>query len=687
VANFFSLALGPSAAGACVAVTLASTAFAQPNVTFNKDIAPILFGSCASCHRPGEIAPFSLLTYEDARPRAAAILRAVRDRSMPPWKPEPGYGSTFVGERRLSDQQVDTIRKWVDEGTVRGDAADLPPPPKFAEGWRLGQPDLIVSLAEPYRLKAGGADVLRNVVIPVQLPEPRYVRALEFRPGNARVVHHANIRVDRSGASRALDAQDREIGFDGFVTTASFPDGEFLGWTPGQLAPPVPPGMAWRLEARSDLVVQLHMQPLDTEQLVQPSIGLFFTREPPGLMPVMLRLGRHTIDIAPGLAQYESRDSYVIPIDADVTAIQPHAHFRAKEIRGFALLPDGTRRWLILIRDWDFNWQDLYRLSTPLPLPKGTTLVMEYEYDNSAANRRNPDRPPKRVRWGETSEDEMGDLWLQVRPRSSADRARLLADFGPKVMAEDAAGYEKMLEADPASARLHEAAAAIDLLLGRPETAEAHLDAALRIDPESVESHYNLATALVRRGQLAEAEVHLRRVLQIQPDHVAAHVNLGAVLRMRNQPAEARTHLQRALELDPGNAAAHTNLGGTLAAERRLPEAISEYRLALRSNPDLLEPLTGLAWILATSRDPSVRRPAEAVRLAERAVLLTGEQDVRALETSAAAYAANNQFAKAVDAQQRAIGVATLNRMPDAIVESLRARLDLYRRDVPYYEP
>jgi tetratricopeptide (TPR) repeat protein len=674
------------AAGACVATALASTGFAQSPATFNKDVAPILFANCASCHRPGEIGPFSLLTYEDARPHAAAILRAVRERTMPPWKPEPGFGSPFVGERRLSDRQIEIIRRWVDEGAVRGEAADLPPAPRFPDGWRLGEPDLVVTLPEPYRLKASGTDVLRNVVIPVQLREARYVRALEFRPGNARVVHHANIRVDRSGASRALDSQDRDVGFDGFVTTAGFPDGQFLGWTPGQLAPPVPPGMAWRLEAGSDLVVQLHMQPVETDQLVQPSIGLFFTREPPGLMPVMLRLGRHTIDIPPGVAGYESRDSYVLPIDVNVTAIQPHAHFRATEVRGFALLPDGSERGLIRIKDWDFNWQDLYRLASPLALPKGTTLVMEYEYDNSPANRRNPDRPPRRVRWGETSEDEMGDLWIQVLPRSNPDRARLLADFGPKVMAEDAAGYEKMLEADPQSARLHEAAAAIDLLLGKADTAQAHLEASLRINPDSAEAHYNLAIALVRRGQLPDAESHLRRTLQIQPDHVAAHVNLGAVLRMRNQLQDARAHLRRALELDPGNAAAHTNLGGTLAAERNFGDAIAEYRLALRTNPDLLEPMTELAWILATSRDQRLRAPAEAVRLAERAVLLTGQQDVRALETSAASYAANGQFALAVEAQRRAIALAA-KAGTSGVVEQLRMRLQIYERGQAYVEP
>ena len=312
-------------------VLAAPGATAQSRVTFSKDIAPIVFEHCASCHRPGEIAPFSLLTYRDVRPWAVAIARATHARSMPPWKPEPGYGHEFVGARRLDPQQIGLIQQWVDGGAVEGDPADLPPPPVVVPGWRLGEPDLIVRLPDPYALPAGGADILRNFVIPAPIREGRYVRAFEFHPGNSRVVHHANIRVDRTRRSRQLDAADRDPGFDGRLTTAEFPDGHFLGWTPGQLPPPLPAGMAWRLDENSDLVVQLHLHPADTPQTVQPSIGLFFTDTPPARTPLMLRLGRQNIDIAPGDRDYVVRDSYVLPVDVDVHAVQPHAHFRARQ--------------------------------------------------------------------------------------------------------------------------------------------------------------------------------------------------------------------------------------------------------------------------------------------------------------------------------------------------------------------
>ena len=681
---------GPARCVAGLGVALAamlttSRASAQARVTFTRDVAPVLFAHCSTCHRPGEIGPFSLLTYEDARPRATAIARTTHERSMPPWKPEPGYGE-FVGARRLTERQIDLIQHWAQAGAPRGDPADQPPTPSFPDGWRLGEPDLIIRMVEPYTLPAGGRDVLRNFVLPIPLSSTRYVRGIEFRPGNNRVVHHANMRIDRTGVSRRLDAADREPGFDGFITTANFPEGHFLGWTPGQLPPLASDDLAWRLDPGSDLVLQLHMQPTDTTEVVQASVGLFFADRAPERTPLMLRLGRQNIDIAPGTSHYVEEDTYVLPVDLEVRAVQPHAHYRAREVRSFATLPDGTRKWLLYIKDWDFNWQDVYRYATPFALPKGTTVSMQYIFDNSPANRRNPDRPPRRVRWGQNSTDEMGDLWVQVLTRTTEDRAVLRNDFGRKVMTEDAAGYETILQSDPGNARLHEAAAAIYLVLNRPDKAIAHLTDALRINPESLEAHYNLATALVRQQRLDEAFDHFQQALRINPDYAAVHVNLGVVLRAQNQLDAATEHFQRALQLDPGNAAAHTNLGGTLAARRQLADAILQYRLALQTDPDLLEALTDLAWILATSRDVDIRVPAEAVRLAERAAALTGRQNVRALETAAAAYAANSQFSQAVVAQQRAVDLAEAAGSR-SVADQLRVRLDLYRRGSPYFEP
>jgi tetratricopeptide (TPR) repeat protein len=674
-----------------VAAILACTSVtdAQPAVTFTRDVAPILFAHCVSCHRDSEIGGFSLLTYRDARPRASAIARATRTRAMPPWKPEAGYGGDFLGARQLTDGQIDTLQRWAQAGSLEGDPAALPPFPALPSGWRLGQPDLVVQLDRPYTLAGGGADVLRNFVIPAPLARTRYVRGVEFRPGNSRVVHHANIRIDRSRGSRLMDAGDPEPGFDGLISAGRFPDGHFLGWTPGQLPPLAAEGQAWRLEPDSDFVVQLHLQPGRQAESVQPSIGLFFADTPPDRPPLMLRLGRQHIDIPAGAARYQIEDAYRLPVDVEVLAIQPHAHFRAREVSGTAVLPDGTVQWLLYIRDWDFNWQDVYRYAAPPVLPAGTVLRMQFTYDNSPANRRNPDRPPQRVRWGQNTTDEMGDLWVQVRPYTVEARERLTADFGPKVLAEDAVGYETLLQVQPDNVRLHEAVGALYLSLNETSRGVEHLEKALAIDPSAVEAHYNLATALVRQGHVDQAVTHFERVLQLDPAHASAHVNLGAVQRARRQFVPAAAHLRLALELDPGNAAAHTNLAGVLVETHDIAGAVTEYRRALASNPQQLEALVELAWTLATSPDETIRDAPDAMGLAERAVELTSGRDVRALDAQAAAYAAAGLFDRAVATLEIAIegsrraGAAGA----DEAVRLLRSRLEGYQKRVPYLDP
>jgi tetratricopeptide (TPR) repeat protein len=341
---------------------------------------------------------------------------------------------------------------------------------------------------------------------------------------------------------------------------------------------------------------------------------------------------------------------------------------------------------LIYIKAWDFNWQDVYRYASPLKLPKGTTLSMHYTYDNSAGNPANPDSPPRRVRWGQNSTDEMGDLWVQVLPRSDDDRALLQRDFGPKVAAEDAVGFESTLAADPGNARLHEAAAALYLTLGTTDRAIHHLEAALEADPRSVEAHYNLGLAFTADGKFAAADRHYRQALSLQPDHLPARINLGAVLRAEGRPDEAVSELRQALTLDPDNASAHTNLGGALAARGHIYEAVAAYRAALAARPDLLEPLVSLAWILATAPDRGIRRPSEAVRHAERAAGLAKRDSVLVSDTLAAAYAANGDFSRALAIAERALRDAlAAGATRDA--ELLGLRVSLYRKRQPYTDP
>jgi mono/diheme cytochrome c family protein len=489
------LLVGSTAFVASVALGAQSTgrppAPGASGVTFNKDIAPVLWQHCAACHRAGQLGPFSLVTYEDARPRAREIARAVETRQMPPWKPEPGHGD-FVGVRRLTDDQIALIKRWASDGGRQGDPNDLPPTPAWAEGWQLGQPDLIISMSEPYSLAASGPDVFRTFVVPIPGSSRRYVRAMEFNPGNFQAVHHANIKIDQTRRSREWDEAGPGPGYEGGGSReAKFPDGHFLGWTPGQSPRVSPPGMSWRLEPASDLVIELHLMPIGRIVPVQASVGLFFTDEPPTRTPYMLRIGRQDIDISAGQRDYANTDSYKLPVDVDVLGVQPHAHYLARDVHGLATLPDGSTRELVYIKDWDFHWQDVYQFVEPLALPKGTVVSMRYTYDNSEANPRNPNKPPKRVTFGQTSTSEMGSLWIQVLPHSAADLDALDRDFQPKVLADDIAGDEKWLERNSRDARLHAELGDCYFEAGRMDDALQQLREAVMLDPTPLR-HYDV---------------------------------------------------------------------------------------------------------------------------------------------------------------------------------------------------
>ncbi len=534
--------------------------FAQTGpVTFNKDVAPIVFERCVSCHHPGGAGPFSLLTYGSARQYASQIVRATSERYMPPWKADAADGP-FVGQHPLTLGEIGTIRRWVDGGAVEGNPADLPPAPRIAAGWQLGAPDLIATLDQPFALRSDGTDVFRIFVVPLPVDAPRHVRGVEFLPGNPKVVHHANIRVDRTPASRRYDEGDPSPGYEGLIAhSATYPDGFFLGWTPGQVSPILPNGLTWRLERGTDLVVEVHMQPSGKPELVNPSVGLFFGTEPAEKTPGMIRLGRQSIDIPAGDNLYAIDDSFVLPVDVEVQAVQPHAHYRARSLSATATLPDGRLRQLIRIQDWDFRWQHVYRYATPIALPKGTTLRTRYIYDNSASNPRNPVIPPRRVFWGQRSSDEMGDVWIQVLTRTPVDLEALNNQLAPKVMAEDAIGYERTIQSEPSSVALHDDVAMLYLRLGRPKEAVAHFERSVALNPGAAATHFNLGTALTVAGRLDEAVDQYREALRLRPDYAQAHNNLSGILLQRGQLAEAVAHIAEARRLDPSNVQARNN--------------------------------------------------------------------------------------------------------------------------------
>jgi tetratricopeptide (TPR) repeat protein/mono/diheme cytochrome c family protein len=615
-------------AGVTPAGTLAQRRVApvETPVTFAHDVAPILYSHCVSCHRPEGPAPFSLLTFDDARRRAAQIAAVTKSRYMPPWKPEPGFGA-LVGERRLSDEQIEVIDRWTSTGRLEGPAAEATPP-RAGAGWQLGEPDLVVTLPE-YTLQADGSDVFRNFVVAVPGAGARYVRGLEFRPGS-RAVHHANIRVDPTPASRRLDAADPAPGYEGTILrSADYPDGHFLGWTPGQASPLSGSDLAWRLAAGSDLVVQLHLQPTGKPEPLRPSSGLYFTSEAPSQTPTILRLGRQDLDIPAGAAAHHISDSYVLPVDAELRAIQPHAHYRARSVAAWANLPGGGRRPLLLIRNWDFNWQDQYRYATPFWVPAGTKLEMEYVFDNSDANPRNPSHPARRVEWGWRSSDEMADVWIQVMTRTDADRARLGVDVRRKMAAEDVVGCETLVARQPDYADLRNDAASLYLELGQPQRALTHFAAVRQLQPQSAVARYNVAVTLEALGRTADAAREYEAALQFDPAYSVAHNNLGSLMVAQGRVDDARSHYERAVASGPANAEARNNLGAILIAANEAGAAIPQLLEAIRLRPVYAEAHYNLARAYA-----SAGRFAEAVTeaaLAEAQAAAAGKSALTAL--------------------------------------------------------
>jgi Flp pilus assembly protein TadD len=632
------------------AAGLASRAPQPP--TFNRHIAPIVFKHCAACHHPGGAGPFSLTAYADVQKRASQIVEVTRNRYMPPWLPDAG-DHEFIGEQRLSEGELRLLERWVEAGAPEGEASERPVAPRFNAGWQLGLPDMILRMDEAFTVPAEGIDVFRNFVLPVPLRATRFVKAIEILPGNKRLVHHANVLVDRSGAARQLDARDPGAGFGGMEVAIEAdrfdPDSHFLFWKPGSAPVVEADGMAWRCDPGTDLVLNMHLQPSGKPERIRAEIGLYFSDQPQTIFPMLLQLEHDgAIDIPPGKADFLVTDEFKLPVDVDLLGVYPHAHYLGKDLQGTARLPDGTTRQLIHIARWDLNWQGVYQYRRPVFLPRGTVLSMRYLYDNSAGNPRNPHSPPRRVRAGNRSSEEMGHLWLQVLPRTpnangrdarvllqeAAMRRRLEkypADFAAHFNlgaalqmagrdAEAIAHYQNALRVRPGHAAAHTNLAVSLHITGKTAEAIAQYRQAIRLDAAYAPARYNLANLLLARGAIAEATAHLREVLRLQPDDAGAlnslgsafgmqgkpgeaaaqfnhslrvnpddpdvHLNLASVLQQLNRPAEAIAHLEQALRLHPANADAHNELGALLANQGRLAAAIPHFEQALRLDPN-----------------------------------------------------------------------------------------------------
>jgi Flp pilus assembly protein TadD len=577
------------AAGLTLAVALSSTACGgrrpPPAPTFSRDVATIVYGHCSTCHRPGQSAPFSLLSYADARAHAPEIRAAVTASHMPPWPPDAS-GPAFVGARSLSAADRATIDAWVDQGAVEGDARETPSPPRFTEGWEEGTPSLVVRPAAPYLVEPGGRDVYRNLVVRVPLASRRFVRAVEFRPGSA-PVHHAAIHLDRTSGSRRKDGADGHPGFDGMGGPGTEdPEGQFLGWAPGRGPIEAPTDMAWSLEPGTDLVLEVHLLPVERETPVQPSVALYFTDTPPSRVPATVMMGSKAIDIPPGAAAHTLHDSFVVPVDVDLLSLYPHAHYLGHEVVVTATRPGGPTTVLLHIPHWSFHWQQDYRLVEPVGLPRGTRVDVTFSYDNSAANPDNPSHPPVRVRAGPRATDEMGNLLLQVVPHASGDRVALAVARLRHGAEINAAAGEMLVRADPADAGARRLLGGAYADLGRIPEAVTTLTQAVRLAPLVAEAHNDLAGALLLARQPQEAVGEFRTAVRLNPNDEYLHFNLAKVLEALGHGAEARDELRAALALNPEFADAFDQLGIVAFENRQLADAQAAFRHAVALAPD-----------------------------------------------------------------------------------------------------
>jgi mono/diheme cytochrome c family protein len=414
-------------------VVVPLVAAAAAPVTFSENVAPIVYKRCAGCHRPGEAAPFSLLSYDDVAKHGKLIAAVTAARIMPPWKAEPA-SYAYKDSRRLSDAEIATLQDWVKQGMPKGNMSKAPALPKFPDGWQLGTPDLVVKMEKGFPVPAEGADIYRYLRIPLNLPDDRWVQAIEFRPSAGKVVHHVLFFADSSEDAKKIEAEEESGSASGasmrFTRTMVPLGGIAVGAQPHLL----PNGLALKLPKGTDLMFQYHFHPIGKEEVEQSTVGLYFAKKAPEhtltyvQLPVSYGLFAG-LNIAPGQTDFKAHDSYVLPVDVEAISIGAHAHYIGKTMKMTATFPDGTVKTLLDIKDWDFAWQDRYFFEEPILLPKGTKLEGDVTWDNSAENAKNPSRPPIQVTWGEQTKDEMGAVTLAVYPAAEADLATLVQNY------------------------------------------------------------------------------------------------------------------------------------------------------------------------------------------------------------------------------------------------------------------
>jgi hypothetical protein len=393
-------------------ICISAAAFAQaPPPTFSKDVAPILQKHCQTCHRPGEAAPFPLLTYEQARPWAATMKRVVRQKMMPPWFADPGFGH-FSNDRSLTAAEISTIVAWATAGAPEGDPADMPPPQNWVEGWGIPKPDVVFELPHPFPVPASGMVEYQYVIEPTGFTKDTWVQAAEVRPTDRAVVHHI-IAFVREPGSNYFKGQKPGVFFeapppkqDEKNDSSALPSDFLVGYAPGQPAEILEPGQAKLIKAGSDIVFEVHYTPNGKATTDQTRLGIILAKEQPKYRVLTLSAVNGTFKIPPGDPNYRVDASFEVPRDVQLVALHPHMHTRGKDFEYRIVFPDGQTLTPLKVPAYNWHWQLWYDLAQPINLPKGTKIECTAHFDNSADNPENPD-PTKTVIWGQQNSDEM----------------------------------------------------------------------------------------------------------------------------------------------------------------------------------------------------------------------------------------------------------------------------------------
>jgi len=623
-------------------------------VTWSHQIAPLVYNNCTTCHHPGGAGPFSLLTYEDARRWGKQMATVTASRYMPPWLPEHGYGD-FADERRLSNEEIALIAKWVQTGMAEGEASAAPPAPKYSDTWQYGTPDLVLKVERPFTLPASGTDVFRNFVLPYPLKQTHYIRAMEIRPAVPQIVHHANILIDRTASFRRAHPAQWKEGVPGMeleVDTGNDfdPDSNFLFWKPDTPVLVEPEGMPWRLDPGNDLILNMHLKPSGKPETASAEIGLYFTDKPPSKQPMLLQLEHDAaLDIPAGDRDFVVEDALRLPVDVEVLGIYPHAHYLGKRMEAWATLPDQKKKWLILIPSWDIDRQSVYRYRTPVFLPKGSVVHMRYTYDNSSANEHNPHSPPVRVKAGNRSEDEMAHLWLQVLPVNVPPGSP-----DPRLLLQEA-WMRNWLNKDPGDIiPLYNLASAL-AAQGKYQDALVVYRHALALHPGDERTLNELGATLENSGDWQQAQKVFLQDIADHPGTCNARFNLARSDLKHDQASAAEQQFRTMLAQCPADATIHSGLGAALDSEGHSDAAEAEFRAALQIDAHDFTALYNLGSLALQSNQPQ-----QAADLLQGAVEQR-PKDADAHQELAAAYALSGRMSDAVVQLRAAITLSPAN--------------------------